>query len=131
LFAGDLIYSGVHGRLKTADLEGLIDILDFLMTIPCETVVPGHGRPVTGISTEMVEEYKDYVVSLRDRVAAMADDGIALEQMEGKLHDWKYKDWQGAGKFSITIEHVYSDVMWRRRFGYGASNIMKPRQHQH
>ena len=127
LFAGDLIYAGVHGRLKTADIDNLILFLDALMDISCETVVPGHGLPVQGVNIEVITTYKDYVVSLRDRVTELIENGVTLDQMEAELHDWTYKDWAGAKKFGISIEHIYKDAIWRERFGYGGSNIMKPR----
>ena len=71
LFTGDLVFTGVHGRMKTTDVDSMIAILDQLLTIPCDTVVPGHGAPIKGVNAEAIESYRHYTISLRDRITEL------------------------------------------------------------
>lgn len=116
LFAGDLVFAGVHGRLKTADVDSLIAMLERLAGIPCATVVPGHGAPLKGVGREAIETYKDYLVVMRDRIAELILNGVTAERVAGELAGWKYAGW-GRGKlFPVCAQHVYKDVAWRLRF---------------
>jgi cyclase len=116
LFAGDLLFAGVHGRLKTADVDSLIAMLERLATIPCRTVVPGHGMPVQGVGREAIETYRDYLVVLRDRVMELIQDGVSEEGVAADLQGWKYAEWGRAELFPVCARHVYKDVAWRMRF---------------
>jgi glyoxylase-like metal-dependent hydrolase (beta-lactamase superfamily II) len=116
LFAGDLVFAGQHGRLKTADLDGLVTCLDRLLTLPVNTVIPGHGEPVIGQGTETIAIYRDYVVTLRREVERMLTAGSSLDEIKGRLENWKYADWGRQHLFPVCVDHVYKDVMWRRRF---------------
>jgi cyclase len=116
LFAGDLLFAGVHGRLKTADVDSLIAMLGRLAEIPCETVVPGHGKPLQGVGRGAIETYRDYLVVLRDRIGELIADRLPPERMANELAGWKYAEWGRAELFPVCVEHVYKDVLWRRRF---------------
>lgn len=116
LFAGDLVFAGVHGRLKTADVDSLIAMLERLALIPCKTVVPGHGLPVKGVGREAIESYRDYLIVLRGRIAELILNGVTAERVAPELEGWKYAKW-GRGKlFPVCAQHVYKDVAWRLRF---------------
>ncbi|MEX2450218.1 MAG: MBL fold metallo-hydrolase [Rhodospirillales bacterium] len=117
LFTGDLVFAGVHGRMKTTDVEQIIAILDKMLTIPCETVVPGHGAPIKGVNRESIETYKHYTISMRDRVTELVKNGGSEDQLEAEFKDWQYKDWGRPHLLPICIQHVYKDVVWRTRFG--------------
>jgi len=116
LFAGDLVFAGQHGRLKTADLDRLVDCLDHLLTLPVKTVIPGHGRPVPGQGVETIAIYRDYLVTLRDEVRRMVGEGLRLDETTKGLENWKYADWGRQHLFPMCVEHVYKDVVWRNRF---------------
>lgn len=116
LFAGDLVFAGVHGRLKTADVDSLIAMLDQLAGIPCKTVIPGHGGPVSGVGREAIETYKDYLSALRDRVAELILNGVTAERVSAELKGWKYAHWGRDKLFPVCVQHVYKDVAWRLRF---------------
>ncbi|MEX2452076.1 MAG: MBL fold metallo-hydrolase [Rhodospirillales bacterium] len=116
LFAGDLVFAGVHGRLKTADIGNLIVILDQLLEIPCETVVPGHGRPIKGLNNEVIETFKDYLITLSDRIAELIGNGIPSERLQAELQEWEYYAWARPTRIPFMVENVYQDVKWRGRF---------------
>jgi cyclase len=94
-------------------IEGLNRILD--ITIAGENqeggtvVIPGHGR----LSDETeVANYRDMVTIVRDRVAAMLDDGMTLEQVQAAKptsdYDGIYDEpgWTGA----MFVAAVYRDL---------------------
>ena len=116
LFAGDLVFAGVHGRLKTADVDALIAMLEQLAGIPCKTVIPGHGVPAQGVGREAIEAYRDYLVVLRDRIAELILNGVTAERVAAELKGWKYAKWGREKLFPVCAQHVYKDVAWRLRF---------------
>ena len=126
LFTGDLVFAGVHGRMKTTDVDSMIAILDQLLTIPCETVVPGHGAPITGVNKESIETYMDYTISMRDRITELVENDVTAEQLESEFQDWKYKDWGRPHLLPICIQHVYKDVVWRSRFDISKFTPLDP-----
>lgn len=116
LFAGDLVFAGVHGRLKTADVDALIAMLERLGEIPCRTVIPGHGAPVKGVGREAIDAYKDYLMVLRERMAELILNGVSADRIAAELKGWKYAAWGREKLFPVCAQHVYKDVAWRLRF---------------
>ena len=116
LFAGDLVFAGVHGRLKTADVDSLIAMLERLAAIPCKTIIPGHGAPVKGVGREAIDTYRDYLVVLRERIAELILNGVTAERLAAELKGWKYGNWGRENLFAVCAQHVYKDVAWRLRF---------------
>lgn len=117
LFAGDLVFVRQHGRLKTADIQGLLNILDRLAAIPIAAIVPGHGEPVVGDEArEAVATYRDYVGILQSRISEMHRDGRSFEEIKAAFTGWKYETWGRPQLFPVCVEHVYKDVVWRSRF---------------
>jgi cyclase len=116
LFAGDLLFAGVHGRLKTADIDSLIAMLERLAGIACQTVIPGHGMPVKGIGKQAIDTYRDYLVELRTRITELIGNGVTPERVAAELAGWKYSNWGRAELFPVCARHVYKDVAWRMRF---------------
>lgn len=116
LFAGDLVFAGAHGRCKTTDFGGILTILDALSEFECDTVVPGHGVPVVGGGAEAIATYRDYLVTLQERVAELVDRGVGLEEAKTKFGGWKYAGWGRPELLPTAIEHAYKDYVWRSRF---------------
>ncbi len=116
LFAGDLVFAGAHGRCKTTDFGGILRILDTLSEFECDTVVPGHGVPVVGEGAQAIATYRDYLVTLQERVAELADSGVGLEEAQTRFGDWKYANWGRPELLPTAIEHAYKDYVWRSRF---------------
>lgn len=116
LFAGDTVFAGVHGRLKTADVDSLIAMLDRLAATPCQTVVPGHGAPLKGMGREAIETYRDYLTELRARITELIAEGVGEDRIAQALEGWKYASWGREELFPVCARHVYKDVAWRMRF---------------
>lgn len=96
-------------------IEGLNVILD--IAIPGEdqeggtVIVPGHGR----LSDETdVVNYRDMVTIVRDRIQAMVDAGMTLEQVQAarpsRDYDGIYEAEPGGARAEIFVENVYRDL---------------------
>ena len=97
-------------------IEGLNLILD--LAIPGENqeggtvVVPGHGR----LSDETdVVNYRDMVTIIRDRIQAMIDAGMTLEQVQAarpsRDYDGIYEAEPGGARAEMFVENVYRDLV--------------------
>jgi glyoxylase-like metal-dependent hydrolase (beta-lactamase superfamily II) len=99
----------------TGVIEGLNLILD--LTIPGENqhggtvVIPGHGR--LSDETEVVN-YRDMVTIVRDRVQALINEGLTLEQVQAakptRDYDGIYAGAEGAWTAEDFVDAVFTDL---------------------
>jgi glyoxylase-like metal-dependent hydrolase (beta-lactamase superfamily II) len=98
LYAGELLdmngYPVIdlqHGGSINGLIEGLNQVLDLALPRDKEEggtlVVPGHGR-LTDVAD--VSEYRDMVTIIRDRVSALKQRGLSLEQVQAKRPSYGY-----------------------------------------
>ena len=59
LFTGDLLFTDCHPFLGDANIEGWIKVLDYIMTMDVDKIIPGHG-PVS--SKKDVADLKNYLL---------------------------------------------------------------------
>lgn len=83
LHTGDLFLSNGFPPIDSfhgGTIDGLIDALDTMIGwIDNETIVaPGHGAMS---NRRELREYREMIAAARDRIAAMIDDGMSLEQI--------------------------------------------------
>jgi glyoxylase-like metal-dependent hydrolase (beta-lactamase superfamily II) len=101
-------------------IEGLNRILD--LAIPGENqeggtvVIPGHGR----LSDETeVANYRDMVTIIRDRIEALIDDGMTLEQVLAakptRDYDAIYTGAPGGSSGDMFVAAVYRDLRGEQR----------------
>jgi len=108
---------------RGGSIQGEIDALNRIIdiTIPRfnqmggTRVIPGHGR----ICDEAdVVEYRDMVTIVRDRVRALVDKGMSLEQVQTARPTYEYDSLYGAETGSWTtrmfVEAVYKSVASQR-----------------
>ncbi|MGN6871920.1 MAG: MBL fold metallo-hydrolase [Solirubrobacteraceae bacterium] len=84
LFAGDLAEDRFLPIFPDEDADGLLwlDALDRLEGLSPRIVVGGHGE--VG-DVRLIDAERDYLVAVRDRVAALRADGVPLEQIGEQL----------------------------------------------
>jgi glyoxylase-like metal-dependent hydrolase (beta-lactamase superfamily II) len=84
LFAGDLVEQGFLPIFVDADSIGSrwLAALDRLAALEPAIVVGGHGH-VGGV--ELIDAVRDYLVTVRDRVAALHSEGRSLPEIEATL----------------------------------------------
>jgi glyoxylase-like metal-dependent hydrolase (beta-lactamase superfamily II) len=100
-----------HGGSIQGEIDALNKIID--LTIPRDKqeggtlVVPGRGR--VGDEAEIVE-YRDMVTIIRDRIKAMADKGMTLEQVKAAKPTFDYDGRYGAATGPWTTDMFVSAV---------------------
>jgi glyoxylase-like metal-dependent hydrolase (beta-lactamase superfamily II) len=84
LFVGDLAEDRFLPIFPDEDADGLLwlDALDRLEALAPRIVVGGHGE-VGDVG--LIAAERDYLVAVRDRVAALRADGVPLERIEEQL----------------------------------------------
>jgi glyoxylase-like metal-dependent hydrolase (beta-lactamase superfamily II) len=120
--AGD-VYSTVgypvidraHGGTINGVIDGLNRILDLSMaefrTEGGTLVIPGHGRISDSAD---VAYYRDMVTIIRDRIQAMVDKGMTLDQVKGANptadYDPRYGATTGPWTTDMFVEAVYATL---------------------
>jgi len=106
-------------KAKGGSINGVIAALNTIVdiTIPRAKqeggtlVVPGHGRLADEAD---VVEYRDMVTIIRDRIKALRDSGMTLEQVKAagptKDYDSRYGSNEGFWTTDMFIEAVYDGV---------------------
>lgn len=100
LFAGDLVEDRFLPIFPDADADGdlWLAALDRLDAMSPRIVVGGHGQ--VG-DAGLIAAERDYLIAVRDRVAALHADGLSLERIEAQLEpelserqaDWDNQMW--------------------------------------
>ena len=79
-------------------------------------IVPGHGRLADEAD---VVEYRDMLTIIRDRVAAMVDEGMSLRQVQAarptRDYDGRYGSDSGFWTTQAFVEAVYNNLREARR----------------
>ncbi len=102
---------------KGGSIQGEIDAINWLLDVlvPGEKeeggtmVVPGHGRVC---DESEVMEYRDMLTIVRDRVTAMVEKGMTLEQVKAAKPTFEYDPEYGAS--DAFVEAVFRGVQVRK-----------------
>jgi cyclase len=102
---------------RGGSIDGEIDAINWLLDllVPGEKeeggtmVVPGHGRVC---DESEVMEYRDMLTIVRDRVKAMVEKGMTLEQVKAARPTFEYDPEYGAS--DAFVEAVFRGVQVRR-----------------
>ena len=86
LFAGDLLFTDCHPFLGEANIAGWIKVLDYIMTMDVDKIIPGHG-PVS--SKKDVADLKNYLLvfdrKAKDLTAQSQDLNFIVAEMKRAL----------------------------------------------
>ncbi|MEW6658250.1 MAG: MBL fold metallo-hydrolase [Thermodesulfobacteriota bacterium] len=86
LFTGDLLFTDFHPFLGEADIEGWIKVLDYIMTMEVDKIIPGHG-PVS--SKKDVADLKSYLLvfdqKAKELTAKSSDLNFLVPEMKKAL----------------------------------------------
>jgi len=111
LWAGDLLFIE-RTPVIDGDIHGFIDVLDQLISLDINLVIPGHGKPTKNWQ-EAFKKSKDYFITLRDdiRHSISEDQGLrkAIETVaKSESKKWELFDVQNAR----NINQVYPKLEW-------------------
>jgi len=74
LFTGDILFTDYHPFMADGDIEGWAKVLDYIISLDVETIIPGHG-PVS--NKKDIKDMKDYIIAFDKKakeLAAKSDD---------------------------------------------------------
>jgi cyclase len=98
---GDLFLTNSCPAMDDGDMENWIVALDQILALPVEHVVPGHFELAT--KTEL-QSFRNYLADLRDQVARMYHQGMALDQVQKQLDLPAYKDFRQYPQYEATFK---------------------------
>jgi cyclase len=98
---GDLFLTNSCPAMDDGDMENWIVALDQILALPVEHVIPGHFELAT---KSELQRFRNYLVDLRDQVARMHRDGLALEWVQKLLDLHAYKDFRQYPQYEATFK---------------------------
>jgi len=107
IFLADLFFYGRVPWIGDCDLDGWIGILDRILKLDVEVVIPGHGVPTT---RKELADFRDLLAGLRDAVAAAihaghSEDAAVHEvRLPQYVHMQRYEEWM---PFNIRSAYRY------------------------
>ena len=107
LFTADLVFSECHPYMADGSVEGLKDWLQYLNTLPVETVVPGHGPPGTQSAIPTMLSYVQEVEILAEN---MLETGKTPGVSSEELIPARFKDWWFERFFNSNLRFVYREM---------------------
>ena len=98
---GDLFLTNSCPAMDDGDMENWIVALDQMLALPVEHVVPGHFELAT---KNELRRFRNYLADLRDQVARMHSNGLALDQVQKQLELKPYKDFRQYPQYEATFK---------------------------
>ena len=94
------------------DIHGIIDVVNQLISLDINLVIPGHGTP-TKNWRKAFEKHRDYFVTLRDEIRKAISDDIGLQEAietvaRSESGKWELFEVQNAR----NINQVYPQLEW-------------------
>jgi hypothetical protein len=87
--------------MDDGDMENWITALNHILALPIEHVVPGHFELATKTDLQL---FRNYLADLRDQVARMYRQGIAMERVQASLALDPYKNFRQYPKYEATFK---------------------------
>ncbi len=117
LFSGDIVINGPSAGMRDATSAEWIRALDWVESLPVETIVPGHGE-ICG--KEVVRRLRDYIGGMREVMVKVAGEGkpkseavadLAFEKFfHGDASRGAYWLQQRKETFRDGLERLYDEV---------------------
>jgi cyclase len=106
VFAGDVLFRLCTPMGWTGSYSKWIKILDLILSLKPNVIVPGHG-PVCGI--EGVVEMKAYLEHLRAESRRCFDRGLTSLEASKKIDFGPYGAWRAPARIYLNVERAYRE----------------------
>ncbi len=106
LFAGDVIFRECTPMGWNGSYEKWLKILDLIIWLDPEVIVPGHG-PVCGIEGAM--EMKAYLEYVRDESSRCFGQGLCAAGGVKEIHFGPYAGWHSPARLYMNVEWAYRE----------------------
>lgn len=109
LFAGDLLYNGVHPLVTTGPISNWIAALEQIVDLEPRIVVPGHGAVA---DTAAVAGFADYMRWLTDQATRRHAEGLnTLDAARDILATTNpYTNWLAPERMAVNVNTVYREL---------------------
>jgi glyoxylase-like metal-dependent hydrolase (beta-lactamase superfamily II) len=112
LFTGDLVENRLFPIFPDQDAHGKqwIEALAQMIRLSPATVVPGHGEVGT---VELVQEFQDHLIFVRQEVNRRVQEGQALELIEqegDRIVKERYQEWENDRWIPFEIRSLYAEI---------------------
>jgi len=104
LFAGDILFTNYHPFLGEGNIEEWVKVLDYIMTMDVEKIIPGHG-PVS--SKKDIEEMKNYLIAFDKKAKELAAKSNDAEYIAAEIKKSLPQRPEGAGLILWNIQMKY------------------------
>ncbi|MEW6740577.1 MAG: MBL fold metallo-hydrolase, partial [Nitrospirota bacterium] len=104
LFAGDILFTNYHPFLGEGNIEEWVKVLDYIMTMDVEKIIPGHG-PVS--TKKDIEEMKDYLIAFDKKARELAAKSDNAEHIASEIKKSLPPRPEGAGLILWNIQMKY------------------------
>lgn len=111
LFIGDLLFVGRYPALISFNLDEWIAALDYVKTLPVETVIPGHG-PVS--TMKEVEAIQVYLKDLKGRITSLAKQELSREEIIAHPSFPRYAEKTYATTHRVNIGFAYDQIVGKK-----------------
>ena len=106
VFAGDVLFRLCTPMGWTGSYAKWIKILDLIVSLKPNVIVPGHG-PVCGI--EGVKEMKAYLEYLRDESKRCFEQGLTSLEASKRIDFGPYGAWRAPARIYLNVERAYRE----------------------
>ena len=106
IFTGDILFIEGHPILWVGPVGNWIAACDYMLGLPVETVVPGHG-PIT--DKRGVRAVRDYLVYVRDQAKARFDAGLSAFDAAMDISLADYDSWGDAERIAVNVATLYRE----------------------
>ena len=106
LFAGDVIFRECTPMGWTGSFERWLKILDLIIALDPEVIVPGHG-PVCGLEGAM--EMKAYLDYVREESSRFFQRGMSSLEAAKRIDLGPYSAWNAPARVYLNVERAYRE----------------------
>lgn len=104
LFAGDILFTNYHPFLGEGNIEEWVKVLDYIMTMDVEKIIPGHG-PLS--NKKDIEDMKNYLIAFDKKAKELAAQSNDAEYIASEIKKSLPQRPEGAGLILWNIQMKY------------------------
>lgn len=106
LFAGDVAFHKVTPNASLGHIGKWIKVVDTILEMDVETIVPGHG-PVGGKAE--LAEMRAYLQLVHDGARRCFDQGMSESEATAAIDIGAYQSWSNPERLTVNVERAYSE----------------------
>ncbi|MXY31283.1 MAG: MBL fold metallo-hydrolase [Gammaproteobacteria bacterium] len=106
IFTGDILFIEGHPILWVGPVANWIAACDYMLELPVEVVVPGHG-PIT--DKRGIQAVRDYLVYVRDQARIRFDAGLSVYDAAMDISLADFDSWGDAERIVVNVATLYRE----------------------